>query len=123
MVGFYENSVAVLGHMFGAGWVDRDRPVDRGRPIRAGRACSSGSARWSTGTATRTSSEFAAEAGDEFSPSNAFQTGQLAMCLDGEWRVAFIAARRRDLDYVTAPLPVDDRSGPSSTAPGYINGT
>ena len=31
--------------------------------------------------------------GDEFSASNAFETGKLAMNLDGEWRVAFIAQR------------------------------
>ena len=42
------------------------------------------------------------------SPSNAFETGKLAMNLDGEWRVAFIAAEHPGLDYGTAPLPVDD---------------
>ena len=30
------------------------------------------------------------------------------MALDGEWRVAFIQAEHPELEYATAPLPVDD---------------
>ena len=44
------------------------------------------------------------------------------MMLDGEWRVAFIKAEHPELEYGTAPMPVDDAK-PSSTASGYINGT
>lgn len=63
-----------------------------------------------------------AGAGDEFSASHAFETGKLAMMMDGEWRVSFIAAEHPDLDYGTAPMPVDDAK-PSLYGSGYINGT
>ena len=60
--------------------------------------------------------KFQAGAGDEFSASNAFETGKLAMNIDGEWRVAFIAAEHPELKYGTAPMPVDDAQ-PACTAP------
>ena len=60
--------------------------------------------------------------GDEFSASNAFETGKLAMNLDGEWRVAFIQAEHPNLHYASAPLPVDDAK-PDLYGTGYINGT
>ena len=44
------------------------------------------------------------------------------MCLDGEWRVAFIAVEADELDYGTAPLPVDD-SRPELYGSGHINGS
>ena len=64
----------------------------------------------------------AAGAGDEFSASNAFQTGKVAMNVDGEWRTAFIGREAPDLDYGTAPVPVDDDQ-PELHGSGYINGT
>ena len=60
--------------------------------------------------------------GDEFSASNAFEVGKVAMNLDGEWRVAFIQAEHPKLDYGTAPMPVDD-ANPGLYGSGYINGT
>ncbi len=65
---------------------------------------------------------FQAGLGDEFSASNAFEVGKLAMNLDGEWRVAFIAAEHPNLNYGTAPMPVDD-AHPELYGSGYINGT
>ncbi len=65
---------------------------------------------------------FQAGLGDEFSSSNAFEAGKLAMHLDGEWRVAFIAAEHPKLGYGTAPMPVDD-AHPELYGSGYINGT
>jgi multiple sugar transport system substrate-binding protein len=59
-------------------------------------------------------------AGDEFSASHAFETGKLAMMMDGEWRVAFIAAEHPDLQYGTAPMPT---ASPSLYGAGYVNGT
>jgi multiple sugar transport system substrate-binding protein len=61
-------------------------------------------------------------AGDEFSASHAFERGKLAMMLDGEWRVAFIKNEHPELDYATAPMPVDD-GHPERYGAGYINGT
>jgi multiple sugar transport system substrate-binding protein len=60
--------------------------------------------------------------GQEFSASNAFETGQLAMMVDGEWRVAFIENEHPNLNYGTAPMPVDD-AHPELYGAGYINGT
>src|SRR3954447_14785318 len=59
-------------------------------------------------------------AGDEFSASHAFETGKLAMMMDGEWRVAFIAAEHPELSYGTAPMPT---SSPPGYGAGYVNGT
>jgi multiple sugar transport system substrate-binding protein len=65
---------------------------------------------------------FQAKAGDEFSPQQAFERGKLAMNLDGEWRVAFIAAEHPDLKYGTAPLPVADDQ-PDLYGSGYTSGS
>lgn len=51
---------------------------------------------------------FVAGAGEEFSPANPFQSGKVAMTLDGEWRTQFLANEAPDLEYRTAPLPVLD---------------
>jgi multiple sugar transport system substrate-binding protein len=61
-----------------------------------------------------------AGAGDEFSAQHAFETGKLAMMLDGEWRVAFIAAEHPELQYGTAPMPTTQ---PARYGAGYVNGT
>jgi multiple sugar transport system substrate-binding protein len=65
---------------------------------------------------------FQAGLGDEFSASQAFEKGKLAMNLDGEWRVSFIQHEAPNLDYGTAPMPVDD-AHPELYGSGYINGT
>jgi len=65
---------------------------------------------------------FQASLGQEFSASNGFETGKLAMNVDGEWRVAFIANEHPELKYATAPMPVDD-AHPGLYGAGYINGT
>jgi len=55
---------------------------------------------------------FTAAAGQKYSPDNAFQTGQIAMMFDGEFRTGFIDAQAPNISYGTAPLPVaDDLSG------------
>ena len=66
--------------------------------------------------------KFHAGNGDEFSASHAFEVGKLAMMQDGEWRVAFLAAEHADLDYGTAPMPVDD-AHPELYGAGAVNGT
>ena len=63
-----------------------------------------------------------ASAGDEFSAQNAFERGKLAMNLDGEWRVAFIGAEHPELNFGTAPLPVDDGQ-PDLYGSGYTSGS
>jgi multiple sugar transport system substrate-binding protein len=53
---------------------------------------------------------FASNGGEntEFSPSNLFENGKLAMDFDGEWRVAFIRHDKSKVPYATAPAPVAD---------------
>jgi multiple sugar transport system substrate-binding protein len=59
--------------------------------------------------------------GDEFSTSNAFEQGKVAMMIDGEWRPTFIAENRSTVDYGTSPFPVDDVQ-PQLYGAGYVNG-
>ncbi|MEZ0070778.1 extracellular solute-binding protein [Planotetraspora sp. GP83] len=59
---------------------------------------------------------------DEYSPQNAFQTGKVAMQLDGEWRIANMIEDKVDLDYGTAPFPVPD-SQATSYGGGFLTGT
>ena len=65
---------------------------------------------------------FNAGAGDEFSASNAFETGKVAMHMDGEWRVAFLKREAPNLSYGTAPFPVADGHQDLSGA-GYVTGS
>jgi multiple sugar transport system substrate-binding protein len=58
----------------------------------------------------------------EFSPSNAFENGKLAMMIDGEWRVGFIQNDKSNVNYATAPFPVQDDK-PELYGSGQIGGT
>jgi multiple sugar transport system substrate-binding protein len=57
----------------------------------------------------------------EFSASNYFETGKIAMNLDGEYRVAFIRAEHPELKFGTAPFPTDDNQT-SLYGSGYVVG-
>ena len=61
-------------------------------------------------------------ANSEFSASNAFETGKVAMEMDGEWRVAFLASDHAKIHYATAPFPVADNVAGNYGA-GQIGGT
>jgi multiple sugar transport system substrate-binding protein len=65
--------------------------------------------------------QFTAKAGDEYSAANDFETGKIAMIIDGEYRTAFLKAEHPDLDYGTAPMPVAD-SHPELYGAGYVTG-
>ncbi|RJO75587.1 ABC transporter substrate-binding protein [Nocardia panacis] len=60
--------------------------------------------------------------GDEFSAKNPFETGQLAMSLDGEWRTATLTANKVGFDWATAPFPVPDDQA-DTYGRGYTTGT
>jgi multiple sugar transport system substrate-binding protein len=119
---FYaENSAANYGHLFGAKWLDGSG--------KSNLAKDSGWAkylRWSKGLIDWYGADklkrWQAKVGDEFSASNAFETGKLAMQIDGEWRVAFIAAEHPELKYATAPMPVD-KAHPELYGSNNVNGT
>jgi multiple sugar transport system substrate-binding protein len=61
-----------------------------------------------------------ARAGDEWTASNAFLSGKVAMDIDGEYRTAFLAADAPNLKYGVAPSPV---SKPSLYGSGFVIGT
>ena len=65
--------------------------------------------------------KFVSGAGNEFSPSNDFETGKVAMNMDGEWRVHFIKTDGVNIDYGTAPMPVDPTQ-PNLYGGGYTTG-
>lgn len=57
----------------------------------------------------------------EWSSSQGFETEQLAMTIDGEWRTAFITTDKAKVNYETAPFPVLD-SAASQYGGGTIGG-
>jgi len=120
-LGFYTNSVDRFGGMFGARWTD-----SAGRSILAKDPAWAKLLRWQKRLIDSYGYDklvrFQAGLGDEYSASNAFEAGKLAMNLDGEWRVAFIAAEHPDLDYGTAPLPVDG-AHPGLYGSSMVNGS
>jgi multiple sugar transport system substrate-binding protein len=63
--------------------------------------------------------KFKAGLGDEFSADNAFQKGQVAINVDAEYRLAFLADQAPDLKYGVAPLPTTD---PARYGGGYVTG-
>jgi multiple sugar transport system substrate-binding protein len=61
-------------------------------------------------------------ADSEWSTSDAFEQGKIAMALDGEWRVASIVADHSNVPYKTVPFPVAD-SMKNEYGMGQIGGT
>ncbi|MFI1656329.1 ABC transporter substrate-binding protein [Streptomyces sp. NPDC020472] len=60
--------------------------------------------------------------GDEWGAKHPFQTGQVAMQLDGEWRLNFIKDAKVKFDVGVAPLPVADDEI-AEYGKGYLSGT
>ncbi len=60
--------------------------------------------------------------GDEFGSKNPFQTGQVAMSMDGEWREGMAQQAGVKFPIGVAPLPVPDDQA-STYGKGYITGT
>ncbi|TMM42549.1 MAG: ABC transporter substrate-binding protein [Actinobacteria bacterium] len=119
--GFYENSVAHFAVLTGARWMDED-----------GRSILGADPAWKTLLNWQKSMidfygyenirKFQSTFGDEGSADNAFEKGQVAMNIDGEWRIASIAADEpADLDWGVAPLPVADNR-PDLYGSGFVVG-
>ncbi|KUO14234.1 sugar ABC transporter substrate-binding protein [Streptomyces sp. DSM 15324] len=66
--------------------------------------------------------KFRSGLGDEWGPKHPFQTGQVAMQLDGEWRLGMALATKPDFEIGVAPLPVPDDQA-DQYGKGYITGT
>ncbi|MFJ2826878.1 ABC transporter substrate-binding protein [Streptomyces sp. NPDC087263] len=60
--------------------------------------------------------------GDEWGPKHPFQTGQVAMQLDGEWRLGMAEEAKPGFEIGVAPLPVPDDQA-DQYGKGYITGT
>ncbi|MGH2595534.1 MAG: extracellular solute-binding protein [Actinomycetota bacterium] len=128
--GYYETSIPNLANLFGAKWYSDDgkTSVVDSDPKWAAMfnwqhefiANVYGGGDFQTGADKL--QRFVAGAGDEFSSAQDFQTGRIAMNLDGEWRTAFIADGAPDLPYATAPLPLPDDQA-DQYGRGQIGGT
>ncbi|MER5749886.1 ABC transporter substrate-binding protein [Streptomyces sp. NPDC002088] len=66
--------------------------------------------------------KFRSTLGDEWGPKHPFQTGQVAMQLDGEWRLGMATEAKPDFEIGVAPLPVPDDQA-DQYGKGYITGT
>jgi multiple sugar transport system substrate-binding protein len=118
--GFYENAPAHYGPLFGAQWVN----VDNKSAISTNPGWVD-FMKWQKDLIDFYGFDklrrWQAGAGEEFSASNAFERGKLAMAIDGEYRTAFIKAEHPDLKYGTAPMPVAD-GHPELYGAGYVTG-
>ncbi|MEU1461566.1 ABC transporter substrate-binding protein [Streptomyces sp. NPDC005727] len=65
---------------------------------------------------------FRATLGDEWGPRHPFHTGQVAMQLDGEWRLGMAEEAKPKFEIGVAPLPVPDDQA-DQYGKGYITGT
>ena len=118
-IGFYENTPERWVTAWGAKWLDPSN-----KSILAKQPGWSNWMKWLKSYVNwigyRKLVKFQAGLGDEFSASNAFEVGKIAMNYDGEWRVAFILAEHPKLNYGSSPMPV---ANPKLYGSGYINGT
>jgi multiple sugar transport system substrate-binding protein len=120
VMNWYSNTPANFGPMFGGKWVD-----ESGKSSLSNDPAWAKLLRWQKQLIDYYGYDnlvkFQAGLGDEFSASNAFEKGKVAMNVDGEWRTAFIADEAPDLPYGTAPVPVDDDK-PALYGGGYTTG-
>jgi diguanylate cyclase (GGDEF)-like protein/PAS domain S-box-containing protein len=121
LFGFYENDAPHFGHLFGGRWFG-----PHGESSLGDDPAWVAMLRWQKELVDWYGYDdlltFGQEAGEEFSSGNAFEKGRLALSLDGEWRVGFIAANGSSVNFGTAPLPVADNR-PELYGSGPINGT
>jgi len=119
-MGWYENAPSHYGPAAGAQWLNADGTsaigTDAGWPALIN---------WQTAYVQKIGwdklNKFTSGLGQEFSADNAFQTGQVAMNMDGEYRTAFIKDQAPKLNYGTAPFPTAD-GHTDLYGGGYITG-
>ncbi|MGW7683277.1 ABC transporter substrate-binding protein [Kribbella sp. NPDC054772] len=66
--------------------------------------------------------KYRATFGDEFGAKNPFHTGQVAMTMDGEWRLGMAREAGVKFDIGVAPFPVPDEQA-DTYGKGYLSGT
>jgi len=118
LMNWYQNSPVHFGPMTGATWMKDGKSNLAGDPNWAALL------RWQKSLVDWFGYDnlvkWQAKAGDEWTASNAFESGKLAMNLDGEWRTAFVKADAPKIVYGTAPHPV---SKPSLYGSGFVIGS
>ena len=117
-----ELDIADLGNAFGATWFDKS-----GNAQLANEPGWTAAFEWQKQLVdwygySNLEKFFATYTNSEFNPTNAFETGKVAMVFDGEWRTAFIKRDHPSLDYGTAPFPVADNE-PQLYGSGRVGGT
>ncbi len=119
LFGFYEVSPAHLAPMTGAAWLKSDGTSAVGNDPKWQELI-----KWQKELVDWYGYDkleaFRASLGDEWSADNAFQKGQVAMNLDGEWRLAFLRDQAKDVQFGVAPMPVGDASRYGA---GYVSGS
>ena len=119
--GFYEMAPAHVAPAWGAQWLDKDGTSGISKDPHW-QAMLEGQKKFVDKIGYDKLKRFTAATGSsEFSASNLFETGKVAMNIDGEFRTAFIASEHPELHYGTAPFPVDD-SQPNLYGAGYVTG-
>ena len=104
LMGYYENAAAHWGPAGGAAWLKDDGTSAIGTDP-AWQELMTFQKAFVDKIGYDKLKAFTSGLGEEFSADNAFQTGQVAMNLDGEYRTAFIDDQTPNLDYGTAPFP------------------
>jgi len=124
LFGMYQNTVNTLGHAYAAKWYDTS-----GKPSLATDPNWTKMLEWQKSIVDSVGydklQKFFGKLGggdSEWSGQHGFETGKIAMMIDGEWRNAFIAADKAKVDYQTAPFPVDDAQ-PDLYGAGQVGGT
>jgi multiple sugar transport system substrate-binding protein len=116
--GYYENSPAHLAPAVGATWLTKDGKSDIGSDPAWKDLLT-----WQKDLVDWYGYDkleaFRASLGDEFSADNAFQKGQVAINVDAEFRIAFIADQAPGMRFGVAPLPTKDGTNYGA---GYVTG-
>ncbi len=116
---FYENAAAHYAPLWGFHWVLNGKAAMGTDPNWAAYL------RWEKSLidwyGASKLSRFLSAAGEEFSPTNDFEAGKIAMQIDGEWRTQFIKSDHAKITYGTAPMPVNP-ADPSLYGGGYTTG-
>ena len=125
LLGFYSgNTVNIYGRAYGSKWYD-----DSGKPSLATDPTWAKMLEWQKAFVDAIGydklQKFAAKLGggdSEWSSAHGFETGKIAMMIDGEWRTAFIKADKSNVNYATAPTPAAD-DHPELYGSGQVGGT
>jgi multiple sugar transport system substrate-binding protein len=118
LFGFYENTAANWGVMANAKWLNKDETSAVGSDPNWQKILKfqKDLVDWYGYDKLE---KFRASLGQEFSADNAFHKGQVAMNIDGEYRIAFLRDTAKDVQFGTAPFPTLD---PARYGAGHVTG-